>query len=116
LYNFIASSINSKKKEIGILRAIGARGKDIAKIFIFEDIIIAIVNTIFSFIFIFIGAVALNTSLTRNFSSPLSILTVNPLALLFVALICIFVVGAASAIPLIRIIRMKPVDVIKTNG
>ncbi|MDR3263539.1 MAG: ATP-binding cassette domain-containing protein, partial [Clostridiales bacterium] len=31
LYNFIASSINSKKKEIGILRAIGARGKDIAK-------------------------------------------------------------------------------------
>ena len=45
-YNFISISINNKRREIGILRAVGARGVDVFKIFYSESIIIASINQI----------------------------------------------------------------------
>lgn len=59
LLNFIASSISSKTKEIGILRAVGARGSDLFKIFFSESglvtiicLAIAIVGSIFGCFFL----------------------------------------------------------------
>ena len=42
LFSFISASINAKKKDIGILRAVGARGIDVFKIFIVEGIAITL--------------------------------------------------------------------------
>lgn len=43
LFNFISSSIASKTKEIGILRAVGARGSDLFKIFFSESGVVTLV-------------------------------------------------------------------------
>ena len=43
LFNFISVSITHKKKEIGILRAVGARSTDVFKIFYAESAIITII-------------------------------------------------------------------------
>lgn len=43
LSNFIAVSISNKKREIGILRAVGARGMDVFKIFFSESCVIGVI-------------------------------------------------------------------------
>ena len=48
LFNFISVSISAKKKEIGVLRAVGARGTDVFKIFFAESSVIAIICFILS--------------------------------------------------------------------
>ncbi len=48
LFNFISVSISAKKKEIGVLRAVGARGTDVFKIFFAESSVIAIICFIIS--------------------------------------------------------------------
>ena len=42
LFSFISASINAKKKDIGILRAVGARGIDVFKIFIVEGVAVTL--------------------------------------------------------------------------
>ncbi|MBQ7348857.1 MAG: ATP-binding cassette domain-containing protein, partial [Clostridia bacterium] len=48
LFNFISVSIENKKNEIGILRAVGARGVDVFKIYIIEALIITTLCLILS--------------------------------------------------------------------
>ncbi len=48
LFNFITVSISAKRKEIGILRAVGARGADVFKIFFSESSVIAFICFIIS--------------------------------------------------------------------
>ncbi|MDE7100549.1 MAG: ABC transporter permease, partial [Anaeroplasmataceae bacterium] len=48
MFNFISVSITTKKKEIGILRAIGARALDVYKIFMSESLIIAFICMLIS--------------------------------------------------------------------
>ena len=50
LFNFISISITNKKKEIGILRAVGARGADVFKIFFSESLVIVLICLLLSLI------------------------------------------------------------------
>ena len=61
--NFITISIGRKKKEIGILRAIGARGVDIFKIFFCESGVIVGICLILSVVGTPIAAAVLNNVL-----------------------------------------------------
>lgn len=63
LLNFITISIGRKKKEIGILRAIGARGVDIFKIFFCESGVIVGICLILSVVGTPIAAAVLNNVL-----------------------------------------------------
>ncbi|MDR3185229.1 MAG: ATP-binding cassette domain-containing protein [Christensenellaceae bacterium] len=115
IYGFISSSIKAKTHEIGVLRAMGARGIDVAKIFSIESAIVFIIQTIFSFICIFIGVAFTNTLLTKQFTNTLSLLSVTPLSLIYVVLVSLVTVAVASIIPLLRLIKMKPVEVMKAR-
>ena len=48
LSNFISVSISNKKREIGILRAVGARSLDVFKIFFSESFVIGLICVLFS--------------------------------------------------------------------
>ena len=48
LFNFISVSISAKRKEIGVLRAVGARGSDVFKIFFAESSVIAFICFVIS--------------------------------------------------------------------
>lgn len=112
-YNFISASINNKRREIGILRAVGARGSDVFKIFYSESFIIALIN------FLLAGTATIIISMVLNnfFSSELGffIVLLKPgfieLGLvLAAALLASFI---SALLPVIRIAHQKPVDAIR---
>jgi hypothetical protein len=60
LMNFIATSISYKKREIGILRAVGARSSDVFKIFFSEALIIALINFTLSVATVIAATIGIN--------------------------------------------------------
>lgn len=121
LSNFVSLSVINKQKDIGILRAIGAKGSDVSKIFLIESTIMGAIIVAFSWIFIFLGTYLVNTILINSFKSFLqstiiqniTLLSAGILPLGAVLLVCILIVFLATIIPTIKISRMKPVDAIK---
>lgn len=121
LFNFVSLSVINKQKEIGILRAIGARGSDVSKIFLIEAAIIAAITVVFSWLLMFVGVWAVNALLVSNLQSFLqsdiisriSLLgvSVSPLALVLIA--CAVITLLATLIPVIKISKMRPVEAIK---
>lgn len=113
LANFIATSISYKKQEIGILRAIGARGKDVFSIFFSESFLIAGINFLLSSV----GVGVLTTLINRLIRAELGILVtvlsfgIRQIALLL--LISIAVAALASFLPVRRIASKKPIDAIR---
>lgn len=114
-YNFISVSINNKKREIGILRAVGAKRSDVFKIFYSEAFIIAMFNFVFSTIITFILSYLLNkgfkeaANLSFNLMNP-SLLIV--LLLFGVALLTSFI---SSILPVTKIANKKPIDAIQNR-
>jgi putative ABC transport system permease protein len=115
LSNFIASSVSVKKREIGILRAIGARSNDVFRIFFNESIIIAIINFFLASIATFIAVRVINDSLRSGVGLTVTIFyfSIRQVALLLA--ISVFVAIAASFLPVYRIARKKPVDAISNR-
>ncbi|MDR2090969.1 MAG: ABC transporter ATP-binding protein/permease [Clostridiales bacterium] len=116
LFNFISSSVTSKQKEIGILRAMGARGIDAAKIFVIEGAALFVISAVMSVVLSFIGVAVLNSQLTKMFVNTISVLSLTPLTFVIAAIGNAFTVIIASVIPLAGIIKMKPIDAVKTKG
>ncbi len=111
--NFIVISIANKKREIGILRAVGARGMDILKIFLNESLIIALINWIFATIACFIGTQAINQYIRNEFHILVTILDFGIVQIFLLMLISIAVACLASAFPVYRISKKRPIDAIK---
>ncbi|QVK17495.1 ABC transporter ATP-binding protein/permease [Mycoplasmatota bacterium] len=116
LFNFISVSITNRKKEIGILRALGATSKNVFIIFLCESLIIA--TTIF--ILAFIGSFSISKYFNyylRNKYNLLITLTsfgLRQTGLLFG--ISISVALISTYIPIKRFSSKKPIDVIKINN
>ena len=110
--NFIAVSISYFKKEIGILRAIGATSADITKIFLIESIIIALISFVLSVFGFYFVCDILNNSLFKDLFILINGFVINPytIILLFIYVIIISVLVTTSLIG--RISKIKPIDVI----
>ncbi len=111
--NFIGTSISYKKREIGILRAIGSRSNDVFRIFFAESFIIAMINFTISLAGT-IGICAFINWLIRNQAGLLlTILNVGirQVALLFG--VCLLVAAIASFVPVRRIAAKRPIDAIR---
>ena len=113
--NFIATSIANKKREIGILRAVGARGLDVLKIFLNESLIIAIINWLLAVIVCLAGTNFMNHYIRTKFNVLVTILDFGPLQIIVILIISIAVAFIASALPVFNISRKKPIDAIKNR-
>ena len=111
LFNFISVSITSKKKEIGILRAVGARSADVFKIFFSESVII----TVICFVLSVIASVILCGVVNDLVSSQLQVtlLVFGPLSLLVLIGIAAVTSFIATFLPVYSIAKKKPVDSIR---
>lgn len=112
LMNFIGTSISYKKREIGILRAVGARSSDVFKIFFSEALIIALINFILSVA----AVIAMNTFIgnaLRTEGLNITLLSFGARQLLLMLAISIAVAVIASFLPVNKIARRKPIDAIK---
>ena len=109
--NFISVSISQKKREIGILRAVGARSADVFKIFFSESFFIALVCVVLSTI----GSVIICGYLNAEFATGIgaSLFVFGPLSFGVLILIAFLTVVAATFIPVNTAAKKKPVDSIR---
>lgn len=112
LSNFISVSINAKRKVIGILRALGARSKDVYKIFLNESIFISLINFVISSLGTFVVVQILNETLKRTTGLTINVFNFSIRQVILLFGVSIFVSIIASFIPVNNIARKKPVDAI----
>ena len=115
LANFISSSIAYKKQEIGILRAIGARGSDVFRIFFSESFIIAMINFTLSAIGTGVVTAIINGAIRKHANILVTILNfgIRQVALLFAVSIVVAVL--ASFFPVWHIAKKRPIDAIRNR-
>ncbi len=109
LMNFIGVSIVNKKKEIGVLRAIGASGKDVCKIFLSEGIFIGLINFLLSYIALIIISIVINHKLS------ISVLIPGVLQAVLMLALSLGIVFVSTILPIIKIARKKPIDAINNR-
>jgi ABC-type antimicrobial peptide transport system permease subunit len=112
LMNFISTSISYKKREIGILRAVGARSSDVFKIFFSEAFIIAIINFVLASVTSIAAVLVLNYYM-RNSGINITLLSFGAIQILLMLAISVTVALLASFFPVYKIAKKKPVDAIK---
>ena len=111
LFNFISVSITYKKKEIGILRAVGARSADVFKIFYSESVIITVICYILAMIASFAICIVLNARLIPDLG--VTIFVFGPLSWLVMAGIAVTTSLIATFLPVYTIAKRKPVESIR---
>lgn len=113
IFSFISASIINKQKDIGTLRAIGARGKDVSKIFIIEGFIIAIIASLLASLAMVLGIKLINGYISNGLDTALVLLYSNWLNFLIVFILSSIVILISTFIPVKRITLMKPIQAIK---
>lgn len=104
--NTMFTSVFEKKKEIGIMKAIGATNKDVMTLFLLNSGLMGLVGGIFGVIIGWIVASSLTFSMMRNASSG----SVSLELVLFALAGSIIIGMLAGLIPAWNASRLKPVD------
>ena len=112
LFNFISVSITNKKREIGILRAVGARSADVFKIFFSESVLIAGICFVLSLIAGFVVCGVLNDMLAAELG--VAIFVFGPLSILVLLGIAAVTSFIATFLPVYSIAKKKPVESIRS--
>lgn len=113
LFNYILTSIISKRQSIGVLRGLGASGKNIFHMFLIESLIISIINGILACIVSYIAS-----SIVNNYILTIMNLGVRFVLFGFRQIIIIMVASLttgflSSLLPIIKISKEKPVELIR---
>ena len=112
LMNFIATSISYKKREIGVLRAVGARSSDVFKIFFSEALIIAIINFILALAALIAAIIVANT-IMHNEGIQITLLSLGIRQIALMLGVSVLVAGVSSFLPVYSIAKRKPIDAIR---
>lgn len=114
LFNFISVSISNKKREIGILRAVGARGSDVFKIFFSESFIIVLICSVLSIISTFIACMLINDAIAKEYTVPIQLFSFGFIPVVMILGIAIVTSFISTFLPVFLFSRKKPVDTIKS--
>lgn len=114
LFNFITASISAKKKEIGILRAVGARGTDVFKIFFSESFIVVALCIILSIIFTGVFAGLINDSVSNQIGIPFPMFTFGIVSVVMIIAIALVSAVISTFFPVYGSARKKPVESIRS--
>ena len=113
--NFIATSVAYKKREIGILRAIGSRSNDVFRIFFAESFVIAMINFVLSLLGTTVICGAINYFIRYEAGILLTILNVGLRQVVLLFGVCLLVAAAASFLPVRKIAAKRPIDAIRNR-
>lgn len=112
MMNFIGLSIAFKKREIGILRGLGASKGDVVKIFGFESLIIAVINIVLAIVVCAPAIFAINQKVAFELGIQITFLAFTFRQIILIIAIALVSAAIASIIPVLRIARKKPIDAI----
>jgi putative ABC transport system permease protein len=113
--NTMFTSVLEKTKEIGIMKAIGARNKDILVIFLLNAGMIGLVGGLGGIILGVIGSglISSMTSSGTGMTGMFSNTAITPELLIGALLFSIIIGMIAGAIPAYRASKLKPVDALR---
>ena len=112
MFNFISVTIENKKNEIGVLRAVGARGIDVFKIFITEALIITAICFLLSTVTSAILCAVINALATQSIIS-ISFLNFRFVNVLIILGISVLIAVIATILPVLKAARRSPVESIR---
>lgn len=112
LFNFISVSITNKKKEIGILRAVGARGTDVFKIFFSESFVIVLMCFILSIVGNIIACSVINNEIGKEISN-ITLFVFGYKSIILLLILSFAILFLSTFLPVYNIARKKPVDSIR---
>jgi ABC-type antimicrobial peptide transport system permease subunit len=115
LSNFIATSISYKKQEIGILRAIGSRSRDVFMIFFAESFIIAMINFVLSVVATGVVVSVMNGIFREDVGLLITFLNFGIRQIVLLLGVSLIVALIATFLPVKKIASMKPIDAIKNR-
>jgi ABC-type lipoprotein export system ATPase subunit len=87
---YLLVMIDDKKKEIGILKAMGAKGSDLYGVFALGSVSFALILSLFTTVLLFVLSAALNQSLMASSGIPVLVLTPSyfePLVIFLISLV-----------------------------
>ncbi len=113
LFNYISTSIISKRQSIGVLRALGSGGKDIFKMFITESLIISLINGLLSLAVTYIACGFVNEYIRNVMYITLDLAIFDIRQIIIIMATSIITGILSSLIPILRISKEKPVRLIR---
>ncbi len=111
--NVISYTLLNQKHEIGILRSMGVRTVDIAKIYLVKVAVIAVAVLLLSTIGVFIAAHFTNVVLCNMTVSGITWLYYDFWTFLISLAACLGLPFLAAALPLRKLAKMKPIDMVR---
>ena len=104
-----------KQKEIGILRALGAKTSDIYKIFYLEIFIVGLFAFVISNVISYFSVLIVNNIISSNLFIHIKpvMFRVDTIYILFIVLMYLTIIS--FVIPLLKISKMKPIDLISSK-
>ena len=113
LFNFITVSIADKKREIGILRAVGAKSSDVFKIFLSESMLIVAVCSLASIIITAVISAVVNAKISATLGLTFSPFAFGILSVLMIIGIAVITALISTILPVWFFSKKKPVDTIR---
>lgn len=110
--NFIVTSINSNKKQIGVLRALGMRTSGVAYIFLLEALIVGLLAFLISVIAVFPVGMLLS-SFVVTYVAPVQMIVISAVEIFAMFALSIVIVSLSSIIPVIKKSRTETIKLLK---
>ena len=108
-------SVMERIKEIGVIRSLGGRKKDVSHLFNAETLIIGALSGLFGIIVTYIIQIILNLIIHANFPAIGAIASLSPLSAIIIILISILLTTIAGLIPASSAARKDPVTALRTE-
>ena len=114
IMNTMFTSVLERTKEIGTMKAIGAKNRDILIIYLLNSGIIGLIGGIFGLIFGIIGSNFIGKFIGISFGRvSLTSTFVSPKLLIEIFLLSIFVGLIAGVIPAYRASKLRPIEALR---
>jgi ABC-type antimicrobial peptide transport system permease subunit len=111
--NYILLSLSYKKREIGILRALGARCMDVFMIFFLESLMIALICFVLASIGCGIATYYIGKALQVGLSLPVMIFSFGIRQIALILAVSVLTAFAATLLPVYMTAKKKPVEAIR---
>ena len=113
--NLVTFSILDRKREIGILSALGTSNSDVTKIFIFEVLVISAICFVVTLLVTMGVAAFINSQLSSGYSPALNYLRVDFVTVLAAGAVSFGLLPLATLIPIRKISKLNPIDAIRVQ-
>lgn len=113
IFQFINLSIESKRGQVGILRALGARSADVCRIFFSESFILALVSVAVAIPSTIGLSYAVNKILAELFLIRIAVLNFTVWMPVSICLLGFVIAFVATVVPVLKEARKAPIDAIR---